>query len=346
MSVVKEKYGNLKDGREVSLFTITNNNGIKAVITDFGATLVKLFVPNKDGVVKDVVLGFEVLDQYVSNGNFIGAIVGPNANRIANSKFTIDGKEYSLANNDSGNNLHSDFDEGFHKRLWDAEIIDNAVAFTVKSPDMELGFPGNKELTVTYCLGDDNALSITYDGISDKKTIFNPTNHSYFALGGHDEDSECFYDTVLTINASNYTPVVKGAIPTGEIAPVKGTPMDFTQPKRIGEEIDSDFEQLKLVNGYDHNYALDNYDGSVRKVAEASCDGRTMEVYTDLPGMQFYSGNCCDNQPGKEGKSISSRTSFCLETQYFPDSVNQKNFVSPVIDAGERFYSVTIYKFV
>lgn len=346
MSVTKKSFGKTKDGREVTMYSIGNDKGARADIIDYGAILVNLMIPDDKGEVKDIVLGYDNISDYEANDCFFGATVGPNANRIAGFKFSIDGTEYKLADNDDGNNLHSDFDLGFHKKLWTAEVKDNSVKFSCKKPDMEMGFPGNMEASVTYSLSDDNELKLEYEGISDKATIFNMTNHTYFALGGQDDLVSNEYDTELTIKASKFTYIVPGAIPTGELKDVEGTPMDFRNPKKIGKEIDSDWEQMTMVGGYDHNYVIDGYDGSLKNVATASFGGRTMEVYTDLPGIQFYSGNSIKPQTGKNGVKYEIRSAFCLETQYFPNSVNEPSFESPVKAAGEKYHTVTIYKFV
>ena len=259
-----------------------------------------------------------------------------------NGSMTID----KVSNNDGGNNLHSDFDLGYHKQLFNAELVDNGVKFKVKTEDGLMGFPGNITASVTYTLSDDNELKLEYEGVSDKATLFNMTNHSYFALGGHEAGSRALLDTVLMINASKATEVRAGLIPTGKICDIKGTAMDFTSPKKIGQDIDSDWEQMKLGNGYDHNFVIDNYDGTLRLVARASYDGRTMEVYSDLPGLQFYSGNGLSPFEAKDGAKYGDRGGFCLETQYFPNSVNEPAFESPVKKAGEKYHTVTIYKFV
>ena len=346
MSVTVREFGKIKDGREARLYTISNANGMKAEVTDYGATLVSLFVPNDKGEVKDVILGYEDAAGYENGESFLGGTIGPNSNRIGGAKFSIDGKEYKLADNDSGNNLHSDKVIGFHKLIFDAALLDNGVRFTIKSDDMVMGFPGNKTASVTYTLTDDNELKLEYEGVSDKKTIFNMTNHSYFNLAGHDAGSKGLFDTELMIKAGKFTEIVPGAIPTGNLPDVEGTPLDFRKPKKIGNEIDSDWEQMTMVHGYDHNFALDDYDGSLKLIASASCDGRTMEVYTDLPGIQFYSGNGLSPYDGKNGAKYGDRGGFCLETQYVPDNINQPSFVSSVKDGGEKYHTVTIYKFV
>ncbi|MCR5508080.1 MAG: galactose mutarotase [Lachnospiraceae bacterium] len=345
MSVSTRNFGKTSDGREVTLYSIENGKGAKADIIDYGAILVNLFIPNDKGEVKDIVLGYDNVADYEVNDCFFGATVGPSANRIGGCRFCIDGVEYKLADNDEGNNLHSDFDTGFHKRMWKAEAGDDSVKFVIEKADMDMGFPGNMTASVTYSLSDDNELKLEYEGISDKATIFNITNHTYFALGGQEDTVNNMYETELMINASKYTYILPGAIPNGETPEVKGTPMDFTKPKKIGLEIDADWEQMNMVGGYDHNYVLDGYDGSLRLAARASRDGRTMEVYTDLPGIQFYSGNSIKPCKGKNGASYVRRSAFCMETQYFPNSVNIASFDSPIKAAGEKYHTVTVYKF-
>lgn len=342
MSVNVREFGKMKDGRTINLYTI-ENNGISADVTNVGAILVALRVPNKAGEVKDIVMGFDKAEDYFANPSFFGATIGRSANRIANAAFTIDGVTYQLKVNDNENNLHSDMDEGFHKQYWDAEIGENSVKFSYLAKDMETGFPGNLNISVTYSLSDKGELKLKYEGKCDKKTLINLTNHTYFNLCGHDFGD--ISDTELTINASKYTSIVPGAIPTGEYADVKGTPMDFTVAKKIGKEIDTDWDQLTMVGGYDHNFALDDYTGKMRKVAEAKADGRIMSVFTDLPGVQFYAGNCIAPQIGKGGAKYDRRGAFCLETQYFPNSVNQEGFVKPVFDAGQSYETETIYQF-
>ncbi|MCR5789941.1 MAG: galactose mutarotase [Lachnospiraceae bacterium] len=346
MSVVKSDFGKTKDGKAVSLYTIDNGT-VKVSVTDFGANVVSLIVPDDQGVSKDIVHGFDTVEGYFENPCFFGACIGRSANRIGGAKFTIDGTEYALKINDNENNLHTDFDNGFHKKLWDGKAFDaeNKVSFSLHSPDMENGFPGNMDITVSYSLTAENGLRIDYEALSDKKTLFNMTNHSYFNLAGQDASPDQVYDTMLTINASHYTPVVAGAIPTGELAPVKGTPFDFTKAKRIGDEIDADEEQLKLVDGYDHNFVVDGYDGSLREIAKASCGGRTMTVLSDLPGVQFYAGNNIAPVTGKGGIKYEKRSAFCLETQFFPNSINQDGFEKPVIEANKPCHTTTIYQF-
>ena len=342
----KEVFGTTKEGKEVFLYTLKNKNGMEAQVIDYGAILVRLFVPDADGKLADVTLGYDKLEDYYTNGSFFGATIAPNANRIADAKFTIDGKTYQLDVNDGPNNLHSHFDLGSHKRVWDVEEADDrTIRLSVQIGDGEMGFPGNKKLSITYTLTDENELRLDYHASTDQKTVLNPTNHAYFNLAGHDAGQ--IIDHVLWIKASHYTPVIQGAIPTGEIAPVAGTPLDFTKEKRIGDEIEADFEQLKLVSGYDHNFAIDDYNGELQLVAKVSepVSGRTMKVYTDLPGIQFYAGNCIATTTGKEGVVYGVRNGFCLETDYFPNAVNQENFVSSVYGPDKDYTSTTIYQF-
>ena len=342
----KEHFGVTKDGKEATLYTLENKNGMKAQITDYGAILVRLFVPDKNGKAEDVTLGYDRLEDYFANGSFFGATIAPNANRIADAKFTIDGVTYQVDVNDGPNNLHSHLDLATHKRMWKAQPGENTITFTIDLADGDMGFPGNKTFSITYTLTDDNELRLDYEASTDKKTILNPTNHAYFNLAGHNGGS--IEDHTLWIKASHYTPVVPGAIPTGELAPVAGTPMDFTKEKRIGDEIEADFEQLKLVKGYDHNWAVDDCDGSLQLIAELheKNSGRTMKVFTTLPGVQFYAGNCIAETVGKEGAVYTVRTGLCLETDFFPNAVNEPSFKSPVFGPDEMYRSTTVYQFV
>jgi len=344
MGVTVKTFGKTKSKEDILLYTIKNANGMSASVTNFGAILVNLLVPDANGELKDIVLGFDKGTDYFKNGSFFGATVGRNANRIGGASALIDGVEYKFPVNDGSNNLHTDFSVGMHMKLWDAEIIGNSVAFSVISPDMEAGFPGTVKAKVTYTLADENAIEISYEAVSDKKTIINMTNHTYFNLEGHDAGS--IENTELQLNCSKYTPVVKGAIPTGELADVEGTVFDFRTAKPIGQEINAKEKQLKLVKGYDHNFVVDGYDGTQKLIAVAKAGGRTMLVYSDLPGVQFYAGNCIAKQKGKGNVKYSKRTGFCLETQYFPDNANQTNFKKAVFNAGEVYSTKTVYKFV
>lgn len=345
MTVEKSLFGKSPDGQDIYLYTMTNKNGMQVAVTELGAVIVKLLVPDKDGKLADVVLGFDKAEDYYGNPSFFGAVIGPSANRIAGASFEIDGKTYQLDVNDNENNLHSHKDMGYHKLLWDAKVDDNGVTFALEDADGSMGFPGNKKVEVTYALDDENAFTLKYRGCSDKKTILNPTNHTYFNLEGHDKGSVEAHE--LMLKASCYTPVVAGAIPTGELATVKDTPMDFTELKAVGDEINAEFEQLVLTGGYDHNWVINDWDGSLQHFAtvKAPKSGRVMQAYTTLPGVQFYAGNFIDDQTGKNGASYGFRHGLCLETQYYPDTIHHANFPSCVFGEGAVYQSVTVYKF-
>lgn len=344
---MKKLFGETKCGKEILLYELENSNGMKAVVTNYGAILVSLFVPDKNGKVDDIVLGYDKLENYFLNNEFLGATIAPNANRIGNASFVLEGNSYQLPCNDGVNNLHSDKEIGGHKRVWEAEEQKNAITFSLSIADGEMGFPGNKELKVTYKLTDENKLILSYQGSSDKNTILNPTNHSYFNLGGHGGAS-IDQTHKIQLLASTYTPTDAGSIPTGEIASVKGTPMDLTVMKAIGDEIDAEFEQLQMAGGYDHNWIIDGFDGSLRLFAkvEEENSGRVMQVYTDLPGVQFYAGNFVAEQVGKKETAYGKRSGLCLETQYFPDAANKSHFPSAVFGPDREYSSTTIYEFI
>ncbi len=348
MSVKKELFGKTRDGKEVDCYIIENKNGMIAKVITFGAILKNLYVPNAKGKVEDVVLGYDKLWMYFANGSCFGSTIGPIANRTKEGKFSVHGRKYQLAVNDRKvNNLHTDLKNGFHKRVWDAEPGKNSVTLSLKKKHGEMGHPGNMKVSVTYTLTDKNELKITYHAESDKDTVINMTNHSYFNLSGPKSDS--IEATRLTLFASSFTPVDQLAIPTGEILPVKGTPLDFTREKAIGKDIEKKvYKQLKICGGYDHNWVVDDWNGKVKLIASArdTKSGRTMEVYTDLPGVQFYSGNFIGSNIGKEGCRNNKRKGFCLETQYFPNCAAEKNFVQPVFGPGKDYDTTTIYKFL
>lgn len=346
MGVVKEKFGTARNGKEVYAFTISNANGMQAKIINFGAILVSLLVPDKDGKPEDVVLGYDSLEEYYGNGSFFGATIGPSANRIGGASFEINGKAYQIDVNDGPNNLHSHMENGYHKQVWDAVEGDNSVTLTLEGKDGEMGFPGNKKITMVYSLSEENALKLSYHVSADADTIVNLTNHTYFNLAGHKAGK--IEDHLLQLHAGNYTPVVPGAIPTGEIQPVAGTPMDFTKAKAIGQDINADFEQLKLTLGYDHNFVIDGADGSLKEiaVAEDPKSGRRMKVFTTLPGVQFYAGNCIGEDTGKDNTPYGPRKGFCLETQYYPDNIHHPNFPQSVFGPGRDYESVTVYQFL
>ena len=343
MALKKRSFG--IEGLEATLYTLENSKGMKAEVTNYGAILVNLFVPDANGKIEDVVLGYGDLSGYTKNSNCFGATIGPNANRIGGAKFTIDGVEYHIDVNDGENNLHSHLDKGYQKQLWKVEEGENSITFTICDEDGSMGFPGNKELSLTYTLDEENGLTLHYHGKSDQNTVLNPTNHTYFNLDGHKAGS--IEGHSLTLYASSYTPVVKGAIPTGEIASVKGTPMDFTEEKVMGKEIEADVEQLILTGGYDHNWVIDDCNGELKRVAVAvgPVSGRKLYTYTTLPGVQFYAGNFISTEYGKEGAVYGKRSGFCLETQYFPNSVNTPNFPSCIFGGEKEYDSVTVYRF-
>lgn len=345
--MTKELFGQTKCGENVFLYSLENENGMKAVITNYGAILVSLFVPDKNGKVEDVVLGYDKLEDYFVNGCFFGATIAPNANRIGNASFSINGTTYQLAVNDGVNNLHSDGEIGAHKRVWEVEEGNQEVTLSVQFEDGEMGFPGKKELKVTYRLTEDNQLILHYKGTGDKDTIMNPTNHTYFNLGGAGSESvDCTHSIQLL--ASNYTPADAGSIPTGEIASVKGTPMDLREMTEVGAGIDAAFEQLQFAGGYDHNWVIDDFDGTVKLFAtvEDVKSGRIMKAYTDLPGVQFYAGNFIAGEEGKNKKVYGKRAGLCLETQFYPDTANKPEFPTAIFGPERPYTSTTIYEFL
>ncbi|MBM1105640.1 galactose mutarotase [Aurantibacter crassamenti] len=338
------------DGVKTKFYTLTNANGLEVTFTNFGQRLISLYVPDKNGDFADVVLGPDKLEGFMAPGGaFFGATIGRYGNRIANGEFELKGTKYSLVGNNNGNHLHGGT-KGFNAVVWDVdEHSDNSIVFSRVSPDMEEGYPGNLKVIVSYQLTDDNELEIDYKATTDKATVINLTHHSFFNLAG--ESSGNVNKHVMMINADAYTPVGDGLIPTGEIRKVEGTAFDFRNPKPIGQDIDAENEQLNYGKGYDHNFVLNslpvNADGHVlaAKVVEPE-SGRTLEVYTNEPGVQFYSGNFLNGTfIGKSKKAYESRGSFCLETQHYPDSPNHPEFPSTVLEPGENYHSVCIYKF-
>ncbi len=349
MEIEKHAFGKTADGTPVELYTLTNANGLEAKITNYGGIVVSLLVPDRDGKPGDVVLGYETLEEYIENNPYFGTLVGRYGNRIARGKFTLEGIEYTLAQNDGENHLHGGL-KGFDKVVWKADAVrsKNSVGLklTYLSKDGEEGYPGNLSVTVVYTLSNDNELKIEYTAVTDKVTIVNLTHHGYFNLAGAGLGDILGHE--LMIKADRFTPVDKGLIPTGELRSVKGTPMDFTRAVAIGARIDQAAEQLVLGGGYDHNWVLNNGDGSLTLAARVyePTTGRVMEVYTTEPGIQFYSGNFLDGSiTGKGGKVYEYRYGFCLETQHFPDSPNKPSFPSTVLKPGETYTTTTIYTF-
>lgn len=348
MSIEKTLFGKTPEGDDIFLFSMKNAKGMSVKLTNFGAILVSIFAEGENGQFDDVVLGFDDLNGYRVNIPYFGSTIGRNSNRIAGASFTLNDIEHHLEKNEGENNLHGGFD-GYHKRVWAYEVRDGAapsVTFSLFSPDGDQGFPGNLDVTVTYTLTDDNEVKIDYRAVSDQDTLVNLTNHSYFNLAGHDSGDISKHK--LWIDADAFTPVSSAkCIPTGKCLAVQGTPMDFRQEKEIGRDIASDYEQLRFGGGYDHNWVLNTERGSVKKIACLTDEGskRMMEVYTDLPGVQFYSGNVLSGVQGKGGATYNKRFGLCLETQYFPDAVHHANFETPFLKAGETYKTQTIYKF-
>lgn len=337
------------DGKTTDLYTLKNKNGIEITVTNFGAHVVEIWTPDKNGQFEDIVLGHDNVDAYVNykGERFLGATIGRYGNRIKAGKFQLDGVDYQVPLNDGPNSLHGG-NKGFDMVVWDAkQVNDQKLELAYLSKDMEEGYPGNLDVKMTYELTDDNEFIITHRATTDKKTVLNLTHHSFFNL--HGAGNGTINDHVLTLNADRFTPVDSTLIPTGELATVEGTPMDFRQPTAIGERVNQDFEQLKFGHGYDHNWVISRKTDNETELAATVYEpqsGRVLEVFTTEPGIQFYGGNFFDgSMKGKGGKSYDYRASIALETQHFPDSPNQPNFPSTVLNPGENYYHVCVYKF-
>ncbi|MCD7826924.1 MAG: galactose mutarotase [Clostridiales bacterium] len=345
MSVNVSVFGKTADGKTVEEYTIINKNGTKVSVITYGATLKNIFVRDKNNKLDDILVGFDDMDGFINRSDYQGVIVGPYANRIGGASFSVDGKEYKLTANEKGVTcLHSAGE--FNTAVWNgAATSDNSVKLTYRSPDGLNGFPGNIDACVTYILTDDDELKLEYKAVSDKKTVINLTNHAYFNLGGFDSGS--VLDHIVSINADYITPVDEYSIPTGELAAVENTPFDFKKCKRIGDEIDFDCEQLNFTGGYDHNFCINGYNGKLKAAASVfdPRSGRKMDVYTDLPGIQFYTGNFLKGDLGKDNKPIEKRSGFCLETQFFPDTPNKPNFIQCTFAPGQEYTSETVFKF-
>lgn len=340
-----EKFDTVVDGKQVSLFTLTNKNGCEATITNFGAKVVSLMVPDNKNNFIDVVLGHDSIDEYLkSEEPYFGAICGRTGNRIANGKFTLEGKTYSLTVNNGPNNLHGGI-KGFNAVVWDAKQIDEqTIELQYLSKDGEEGFPGNLKTIVTYHLSDDNALEITYTATTDKTTILNLTNHSYFNLSGAGDLS--IGDHLLQIDASHYLPTDETAIPYGKPEEVKGSPMNFTTLTPIGKHIDDDFQQLIWARGYDHTYILDKENGNLALTCISPKTGIEMAVFTTEPGVQVYTGNWMTGSfTAKNGQRYPARSAVCFETQHYPDSINKPEYPTIILNPEEVFESKTSYKF-
>ncbi|PAP75013.1 aldose epimerase family protein [Rubrivirga marina] len=350
--VTSEPFGTLPDGTEATLYTLTNASGSSVSVTDYGGIVTSIVVPDRDGTLADVTLGFDSVEDYASEAYrnalpYFGAIIGRYGNRIGGAQFEIDGETYQLAANNGPNHLHGG-ETGFDGVMWDAEPVEGeaAVRLTRTSPDGEEGYPGNLDVAVTYTLTDDDRLVIDYEATTDAPTVVNLTNHTYFNLTG--DPTNTILDHRLRINSDAFTPVDAGLIPTGEVRPVEGTPFDFRELTRIGDGIDADDEQIGFGPGYDHNWMLRETGGGLTEAARVvePTTGRVLVVETTEPAIQFYAGNFLDGSiTGKGGVSYGRRTGFCLETQHAPDSPNQPDFPSTVLRPGETYRSQTVYGF-
>ncbi len=347
-AISSESFGFTEDSTEVKKFTLTNKNGLNMEVITYGAIITSLETPDKDGKLDDIVLGYDNLQGYINNNPYFGAIVGRYGNRIAEAKFSIDDSVYTLAANDGKNHLHGGI-KGFDKVVWEASEIndDNGVGLklTYTSVDGEEGYPGNLDVSVFYTLNNDDELEVQYHAKTDKKTVVNLTQHTYFNLTGMKED---ILNHEVMINASRITPVDSTLIPTGEFMPVENTPFDFTTAKAVGKDINADHEQIKLGNGYDHNWVLNESEDKMTHAATLSetKSGRIVEVYTTEPGIQFYTGNFLNGRiTGKDSVVYNHRYGLCLETQHYPDSPNQPDFPSTILNPNEEYLTVTKFKF-
>ncbi len=348
MSITISEFGKVSTGI-AKLYVMKNQAGMTAAVSDMGAVLVNLYVPDKDGNMRDVVLGYDEPSSYEEiNSIYLGSTIGRNGNRIGGARFTLNGAEYTLDQNDGRNNLHSGVN-GYEKRMWKVADMDDSdtpsVTFELESPHMDQGYPGNATVKVTYALTADNKLSIHYDAVSDQDTIFNMTNHSYFNLNG--AASGTILDHQVQILADKFTWADEESIPTGELVDVEGTPMDFREFHAIGERIEEDYQALKFGGGYDHNYVV-NPGRETKTVARMKSpeSGILMEVTSDLPGMQLYTGNFLEgDKVGKNGCRYGKRTGCCFETQFHPDAINHPEFEQPVCKAGEHYLTTTTYGF-
>lgn len=335
---MKEFFGLTPKGETAHIYTISCGQ-MKAVVSDFGATLVRLYVPDSQGKLDDIVLGFDSPADYAASTTYLGATVGRNANRTANASIVLGGKTYALPANDGSNNLHSGPDS-YSFRLWQVENhTENSITLFLHSPHLDQGFPGNADIRVTYQLSA-NSLSIRYEGVCDRDTVFNMTNHSYFNLAGHTHPEKAM-EQVLSMPARFFHPASAISIPTGECRPVDGSPMDFRTPKALNRDIGSDYEPLNLQRGYDHNFEV--FCNPCATLSDPD-SGRSMSVYTDCPGVQLYTANYVDDQ-GKDGQYYPMRSGVCLETQFYPDALHHPQWPQPIVAAGQKYKSETTYRF-
>lgn len=351
MKITSKPFGLLPDNSQVTLYTLSNNNGLKADIIDYGGIIVSLMAPDRNGVFKDIVLGFDNIEDYLDRSPCFGAIVGRHANRIEDAEFEIDGVKYVLDKNEGKNHIHGGI-KSFDKKLWDSRIINDnqgeALELSLFSPDGDQGYPGNLEVRVIYRLNDSDELEIEYYGAADKSTVLNLTNHSYFNLSGHDSGSIINHE--IKIEADFYTPINSESLPIGDIHSVKDTPFDFTGFRTIQDALTSypDNQQLKFGTGFDHNFVLRNYNGKLNESCQAyePESGRLMICYTTMPGLQFYTGNHLKSAgKGKDQVIYDDRHGFCFETQYFPNSMKHRHFPWPILTVGNMYHHKTVYKF-
>lgn len=346
MSITKTSFGKTADGEKVYSYLLDNKNGLSAEIITYGGILKNLYVTDKKGNKTDVVLGRETLEDYLHNDGYLGALIGRHANRIAKGEFELDGKKYAVGINEGHNSLHGG-NVGFDKRVWSAKELDGeepSLVLSLISEDGEEGFPGKLDVTVTYTLTKENAIKISYKAVSDKDTVVNLTNHAYFNLAGHAGGT--IDNQILQINSSFYTPNDNECMPTGEVLSVMGTPFDFRAPKPIGQDINSDFEQIEMFGGYDHNFAIEGRGYRLAAIAKCPENGIAMEVYTDKPAMQLYTSNGLAEGIYKEGARYNIHQAFCLETQYFPNAMAHSHYPSPVLRKGEEYNFTTEYRFI
>ncbi len=340
---MRSDFGTTAKGERAALYTMKNQNGMEIAVTDYGAILVKVLVPDKDGKLKDVVLGYDDVRGYECGTLYFGATVGRVANRIGGGEFELNGKTYTLTKNDNQNTLHGGTDY-YDKRMWKVEEADDShISLGLHSSDGDQGFPGEVDIHVTYTLTRDNEVKIHYYAVPGKDTLLNLTNHSYFNLSGH--DSGPVLDQEVMICADAFTRADEESVPTGELVPVEGTPMDFRMAKPIGREIQADYEALDFGQGYDHNWVIGGKGYRQAASMYSGQSGIEMKVFTDLPGMQFYTGNFIERENGKGGVIYRRRQGACFETQYFPDAVHKEQFEGPVIKAQEAYDTTTVYQF-
>ncbi|NLJ75455.1 MAG: galactose mutarotase [Firmicutes bacterium] len=347
--VIERRDWGVLNGKKVELFTMTNAHGLEVSITNYGGAIVSLKVPDKDGMMDDITLGYDCLNDYIAGDAHFGALIGRHANRIEGARFELNGTIYELAKNDGPNHLHGG-PGGFGRVVWKPAVIEKdgeqALELRYFSPDGEENYPGNLDVKVIYSFTPQNELRIDYQAEPDQDTVVNLTNHAYFNLAGHDGGT--ILDHELTLYAEEFTPINEECVPIGEICSVKGTPFDFTSPKKIGTHIDADDEQIRAGKGYDHNWVIKRDGEGLVKAAEAyhPKTGRVLEVFTTKPGIQFYTGNFLDGSDvGKGGFVYGRRSGFCLETQYFPNALKHKHFPSPVTKGGETYRHSTVFRF-